>query len=215
MSKELIKITEHEGKQAVSARDLHQYLGSRRQFADWMKDRIAKYGLIENQDYVSFHENVKRGKGATTLIEYILSLDCAKELAMVEGNSRGKAARLYFIECEKKLKEVIKPLSQIEIIAQSAQILLEQEKRISTVEEKINLIEARTTTRPDYFTVAGYASLHKTPVNIRQAASIGRQASDLCKKTMQPIDSCFDPRFGKVNMYPTNVLDVIFSRPIN
>lgn len=213
--KELIKITEHEGKKSVSARDLHCFLGSRREFATWMKDRINKYGLIENQDYIVIDEFVKNPNGGRPLIQYVLSLDCAKELAMVEGNSRGKAARLYFIECEKKLKEVIKPLSQIEIIAQSAQILLEQEKRISTVEEKINLIEARTTTRPDYFTVAGYASLHKTPVNIRQAASIGRQASDLCKKTMQPIDSCFDPRFGKVNMYPTNVLDVIFSRPIN
>lgn len=108
-----------------------------------------------------------------------------------------------------------KPLSQLEIIAQSAQILLEQDQRISSVEKKLELIEAKTTTRPEYFTVAGYASLHKTPVNIKQAAHIGRQASHLCKQTMQPIDSCFDPRFGKVNMYPTNVLDVIFSKPIN
>lgn len=108
-----------------------------------------------------------------------------------------------------------RPLSQLEIIAQSAQILLEQEKRISSVEKKLELIEAKTTTRPEYFTVAGYASLHKTPVNIKQAAHLGRQASNLCKQTMQPIDSCFDPRFGKVNMYPTNVLDVIFSKPIN
>lgn len=108
-----------------------------------------------------------------------------------------------------------RPLSQLEIIAQSAQILLEQEKRISSVENKLKLIEAKTTTRPEYFTVAGYASLHNTPVNIKQAAHLGRQASNLCKQTMQPIDSCFDPRFGKVNMYPTNVLDVIFSKPIN
>lgn len=213
MRTELIKITEHEGKQAVSARDLHCFLGSRREFATWMKDRINKYGLVENQDYVRFDEIVKTTGGR--LIQYILSLDCAKELAMVEGNARGKAARLYFIECEKKLKEIVKPLSQLEIIAQSAQILLEQDQRISSVEKKLELIEAKTTTRPEYFTVAGYASLHKTPVNIKQAAHIGRQASHLCKQTMQPIDSCFDPRFGKVNMYPTNVLDVIFSKPIN
>ena len=108
-----------------------------------------------------------------------------------------------------------KPLSQLEIIAQSAQILLEQDKRISSVENKLKLIEAKATTRPEYFTVAGYASLHNTPVNIKQAAHLGRQASNLCKQTMQPIDSCFDPRFGKVNMYPTNVLDVVFSKPIN
>ena len=108
MSKELIKITEHGGKQAVSARDLHCFLGSRRDFTSWMKDRISKYGLLENQDYVVYTNFGENPKGGRPTSEYILSLDCAKELAMVEGNSRGKAARLYFIECEKKLKEVVK-----------------------------------------------------------------------------------------------------------
>lgn len=116
------------------------FLGSRRDFTSWMNDRIKKYGFIENQDFVSFSQNSEKGR---PLIEYVLTIDCAKELAMVEGNSRGKAARLYFIECEKRLQQSIQPLSQLEIIAQSAQILLEQDKRISNVEEKLNLIEAK------------------------------------------------------------------------
>lgn len=48
MSNELIKITEQNGKKAVSARELHQFLGSKQQFQDWIKNRIEKYQFIEN-----------------------------------------------------------------------------------------------------------------------------------------------------------------------
>lgn len=102
--KELIKVSVTDGKQAVSARDLHAFLESKREFATWIKDRIKKYGLVENQDYQVFDEFVKNPSGGRPMTEYALSIDCAKELAMVEGNSQGKKARQYFIECEKALK---------------------------------------------------------------------------------------------------------------
>ena len=51
MSNELIRITEQNGKKAVSARELHQFLGSRRDFSHWIKDRIEKYQFVENQDF--------------------------------------------------------------------------------------------------------------------------------------------------------------------
>lgn len=75
---ELIKITEHNGQRAVSARELYQVLGSKRQFADWIKERIEKYGFIENQDYQVFHDFVKRDTGGSTRKEYALSIDMAK-----------------------------------------------------------------------------------------------------------------------------------------
>lgn len=101
---ESLQIFDNELGQAVSARDLHAFLGSKQRFSDWMKNRIEKYGLVENQDYTSFNNFIKRGIGGTTTIEYALTIDAAKELAMVEGNEKGKQARQYFIECEKKLK---------------------------------------------------------------------------------------------------------------
>lgn len=62
---ELIKITTTEsGSQVVSARELHKFLESRRDFSNWIKDRIEKYGFIENQDYQllnNFGEQTGRG----------------------------------------------------------------------------------------------------------------------------------------------------------
>lgn len=99
---ELIKITEHEGKRAVNARELHQFLESKQDFSTWIKSRVEKYEFVEGQDFCSFHKIVERETGATTRIEYALSIDMAKELSMVENNEKGRMARKYFIECEKK-----------------------------------------------------------------------------------------------------------------
>ena len=41
--------------------------------------------------------------GKSVAHNYILKMDMAKELSMVENNDKGRQARKYFIECEKKL----------------------------------------------------------------------------------------------------------------
>lgn len=126
---ELIQITEHNGQRAVSARELHQVLGSKRDFSNWIQDRIKKYGFIENQDYQSFNNIVEREIGATTRIEYALSIDMAKEIAMVEGNERGRQVRQYFIRCERELRQAALPSYQIEDPIQRAkQWIKEQEQ---------------------------------------------------------------------------------------
>ena len=140
---ELIPINEHNGKKAVDARLLHQYLESKREFTTWIKDRIKKYGFIENQDYVVFDEIVKNPNGGRPLTEYVLTLSCAKELAMVEGSKKGQEARRYFIACEEKLQELANPKSQLDILVESAIALREQEKRLSTVEGKVDSIIQR------------------------------------------------------------------------
>ena len=105
--KELIKITEKDGEQIVSARELHQFLGSKQQFSDWIKDRIKKYGFVNGQDFEVFHKIMNNPEGGRPQIEYTLTLDMAKELSMVEGNKKGKQARQYFISCERMLKDIL------------------------------------------------------------------------------------------------------------
>lgn len=97
---ELIPINESNGKRAVNARMLHAFLESKQQFQDWIKNRINKYGFVENQDFVSFHKIMKRETGATRVTEYAISVEMAKELSMVENNEKGRIARQYFIRCE-------------------------------------------------------------------------------------------------------------------
>lgn len=93
-----------EGRQIVSARDLHEYLEVGRDFTTWIKERIEKYQFEENADFTiisSFHQN--GGKGGRPKTDYVLRLNMAKELSMIENNDRGREARKYFIECENKL----------------------------------------------------------------------------------------------------------------
>nr|DAN46736.1 MAG TPA: KilAC domain protein [Caudoviricetes sp.] len=105
---ELIKITTNEsGNQVVSARELHEFLESKQEFANWIKNRIDKYGFVENQDFEVFDNFINNPNGGRPLKEYALTIDTAKELAMVEGNEKGRQARRYFIECEKKLRDVV------------------------------------------------------------------------------------------------------------
>ncbi|EKP1414495.1 antA/AntB antirepressor family protein [Escherichia coli] len=92
----------------VNARDLHSFLGVGRMFAHWVKERIAEYGFVESQDYILICQNGQtKGRGGNRRSkDYHLTLDTAKELAMVERNEKGRQIRRYFIECEKKLRSV-------------------------------------------------------------------------------------------------------------
>lgn len=106
-TKELIPIENKDGRQAVNARLLHDFLGSNRDFSNWIKDRITKCDLIENEDFEICSPNLaSKQQGGHNRVDYALSIDAAKEISMMEGNEKGKIARRYFIECEKKLKQM-------------------------------------------------------------------------------------------------------------
>ena len=109
MTTELIKTTgitlNGDKITAVNARDLWKFLESKQDFSTWIKRRIEKYEFIEGQDYL-LHKFVEQlPSGAKHCIEYLISLDMAKELAMVENNERGRQARQYFIEVEKRYRQ--------------------------------------------------------------------------------------------------------------
>lgn len=89
--------------QTVNARELHAFLESKQEFANWIKNRIEKYGFTENVDFLI--NLSKTPSGGRPSIEYHITLDMAKQLAMVENNDMGLQARRYFIECEKQLKQ--------------------------------------------------------------------------------------------------------------
>lgn len=118
--KELIRIgkSTKTGNLVVNARDLHTFLEVGKDFSNWFKGRIRKYGFIENVDFARICYDIngniislaKNGESDSQAferiyrVEYALTLDCAKELSMVQNNERGRQARLYFIETEKNYR---------------------------------------------------------------------------------------------------------------
>ncbi|EJP7898355.1 antA/AntB antirepressor family protein [Campylobacter coli] len=87
---------------SANAREIFQFLNSEQEYANWIKNRISHYNFIENQDYII---ELVYTKGRPRK-EYYVTLDMAKELCMVENNEKGRQARRYFIECEKRLKNL-------------------------------------------------------------------------------------------------------------
>jgi phage anti-repressor protein len=114
--------------ETVSARELHVFLGSKQDFSTWIKARIEDYDFQEEQDYLRVEPAAPQKNGAEKStayenwqgrIEYYITLDMAKELAMVERNAKGKEARRYFIACERQLKaqNATEPTSAVTIAA--------------------------------------------------------------------------------------------------
>ena len=139
---ELIKIIEREGRQLVSGRELHEFLEIRTKYKDWFR-RMVEYGFEEEIDFIRVAQkratnNLKNP--VTTVIDHAISIDMAKEISMIQRTEKGKAARQYFINCEKKLKEV-KKLSPMELMELQFKALKEQEEKIIQVENKVDKLE--------------------------------------------------------------------------
>jgi phage anti-repressor protein len=102
-----ITIIEHkELKRAVSARELYEFLEIKEDFTNWFK-RMVEYGFENITDYIIYAENSvnsenRRGRPS---VDYLMTIEMAKEISMLQRTEKGKQARKYFIECERQLKE--------------------------------------------------------------------------------------------------------------
>lgn len=205
---ELIKVTTNtQGDVVVSAREIFDYLEVKSNFPTWCK-RMFEYGFEEEKDYLEVYS--KKGinsNGGRPEVDYALTLDTAKEIAMLQRTEKGKQARQYFIECEKKLKT---PVSLEDALIQQLQltkaIRLEQEQ----INNRLNVIEAKQAYDVDYFTVVGYAVYHKQKINLAMAGQIGKQAKAKCLEKGITVEKIRDPRFGVVGSYPSEILKEVF-----
>lgn len=116
---ELIPIQNNDGAQAVMGRDLHQFLEVSTRYNDWIARLIEKYGFIAGQDFYS--KMSKTPNGGRPSENHVLTLDMAKEISMVQNNDKGRQARRYFIECERRAKEPAE-LSPEEIMARAIKV---------------------------------------------------------------------------------------------
>ena len=102
---DLIKITTstfgEDAVQTVNARDLHAFLGVKRDFNRWMKDQIRRARLVEGRDYLSYQLVGNLPQGGRPSTEYTLTVDAAKCIGMMSGTDKGFEVRDYFLECER------------------------------------------------------------------------------------------------------------------
>lgn len=125
-------------QQTVNARELHEFLEVGKDFSNWIKDRIEKYGFVENVDYVRFSPNLaKTPYGGRPSVEYHISLSMAKELCMVERNEKGKQARQYFIECERVAKQKLTAQPALPSYSEALRQLADQIDHNKELQEKI------------------------------------------------------------------------------
>lgn len=125
--------------QTVNARDLHAFLEVGKVFGAWIVDRIAQYGFMQGQDFEVFEglsvpesESAKARPQKTK--EYAISIDMAKELSMVERNAKGKQARAYFLECERRAKD---PAAALNNPAMLRHLLLENVEKVLALEAEV------------------------------------------------------------------------------
>jgi len=126
----------------VDARELHEFLEVGRDFSAWIAGRIEDGGFIEGED---FSPVLGKSTGGRPTREYIVSLDMAKHLAMLERNEKGKLARQFFIECAKRLHALAsKPMTMEEIIFHQSKMLMDTRARLDTQQALIEKQETIT-----------------------------------------------------------------------
>lgn len=133
--------------QTVNARQLHAFMGVGKAFGAWLPERIEQYDFTENVDYVVYSETGNNPRGGRPAKEYAISLDMAKELAMVERNEKGKQARRYFIECERRANAAapvldMRDMSQLQKAAlQLIEMNEEKDQKIAYLAPKANALD--------------------------------------------------------------------------
>ena len=124
---ELLKVNYEADRITLSARELHEFLEIKTEFAKWMH-RMCEYGFSKDVDYRVIVKNDENPLGGRPSTDYEITIDMAKEIAMIQRNEKGKQARQYFIEVEKQWN------SPEKIIARG---LIESQKMIENLNQQV------------------------------------------------------------------------------
>lgn len=131
---------------------------------------------------------------------------------MLQRNEKGKIARQYFIECEKKLQQ-IPPTNTLDFLQLALNKMRDNENRLTALEQKVNnvvMIGSGGQLLTEEFTIVGFATLNKIKCNIQLACKLGKICKAEARRNNIQLQTLPDPRFGIVNVYPKTILEKIF-----
>lgn len=156
MAMELIRI-DNEGK--ITARELYEFLElNKAVFARWAKSNIEDNDFYtEGIDWQGF--NIVLNGNETK--EYKLTIDFAKHLCMLSRSAKGKQARNYFVEAEKRSLTPMLPSTYKEALV----------SLLASVEENERLALALTEAKPKV-DFANHCLTSKDSVLVRDMAKI-------------------------------------------
>jgi phage anti-repressor protein len=210
---ELIRVSENEGKQLVSAKELHLLLETQTRFDIWIQ-RMFEYGFRQNVDYQQLNKFVQTPNGGKreVLDDYVLTLDCAKHISMMQRTPKGQEFRDYFIEVEKKYQSMVANLSPIEMVAIMATKMVAQEKSLKLLETKVHEIDSKLTAIDEnYYGLAGYYRLQgrKFDLTDTQAQQMGKCLAANSKANDYPVNKTYHAKHGAVNTYHQDILRAV------
>ena len=142
MSNELIKITTNEeGKQLVSARELYLGLGlNKTQWSRWSKSNIKENEFFtENIDWIGVRHDVE----GNLVQDFVITLEFAKHLAMMARTEKSHEYRNYFLECEKRVKELDVPSYVIDDKIARAERWIIEERQRQALAEKVEELQPK------------------------------------------------------------------------
>jgi len=133
---ELIKITKNKNNEnVVSAREIHEYLGIKTRFSQWVEQNFKMFN--EDVDFASVVTTTLVNNGASReLDDYAITTDMAKHLGMLSKTKKGKKVREYFISVENRLK-VPTTLKDALLLAYEQQVEIERLELANTQQTQI------------------------------------------------------------------------------
>lgn len=198
-----------------------KYLSSRevaemieKNHADLMRD-IRRYTEYLSESKIALVEYFKESTYQDSKGEvrncYLVSKKGCEFIAHKMTGQKGAIFTAKYIERFHEMQTVLEqPKSQLEILQMSINQLVEQEKRLNSVESRLDMIEAKAITSPvDYYTISGFAAVRKQKVDLAMANLLGRKATNLSKKFDYPIGKVPDAKYGAVNSYHVDILNMI------
>ncbi|AEB73690.1 antA/AntB antirepressor family protein [Lentilactobacillus buchneri] len=181
---QLIKILNYADGQAVSGRDLHDFLGLKTPYTQWM-DRMIEYGFAENVDFAVINKNVNDESAfgnVRKITDHALTLDMAKEIAMIQRTDKGKQARQYFIQVQKSYQQQFSlpqtPDEKIHLLLENSDQVNRQVKQIDTRVTKLEDDQPIAPGEYSYIStrvkraVNSYIGIHHLVLNQKQRAML-------------------------------------------
>lgn len=184
---ELIKtITRDDGTIAVSGRELHDFLEVDTPYTQWF-DRMIDYGFTENTDFKGLSQKSEKPIGGRPRIDHVMTLDMAKEVAMIQRTNKGKQARQYFISVEKRYKQLAAlPRTPEEKLALTMEVANRSAEKVMKLDNRVTDLEKNAPIAPGEYSyisrqvrnvVESYINTHHLRITQKQRGLLYKDVS--------------------------------------